>query len=128
MSKLELKDVEVLQRSIAPGKPLRNKPGMDVRVGAHVPPRGGPDIIERVEGLLLVVQIPESDPWICHCSFENIHPFMDGNGRTGRLLWAWQMIHNGRKPFSLPFLHRFYYQTLESIEQSIFTQREVKAQ
>jgi len=40
---------------------------------------------------------------------------MDGNGRTGRAIWAWQMQRLGRDPFALPFLHRFYYQTLEAI-------------
>lgn len=42
-----------------------------------------------------------------------LHPFMDGNGRTGRAVWAWAMQRDGQDPFALSFLHRFYYQTLE---------------
>jgi Fic family protein len=30
-----------------------------------------------------------------HVSFENIHPFIDGNGRTGRILLNWQRIKSG---------------------------------
>ena len=48
------------------------------------------------------------------CAYEMLHPFMDGNGRSGRALWAWMMLRLGQDPFALLFLHRFYYQTLEN--------------
>lgn len=47
-------------------------------------------------------------PFTTHLRYESIHPFSDGNGRSGRALWLWQM--KGRAP--LGFLHQFYYQTL----------------
>ena len=31
----------------------------------------------------------EDEVWQTHLAYENIHPFMDGNGRSGRLLWLW---------------------------------------
>jgi len=39
---------------------------------------------------------------------------MDGNGRSGRAIWAWQMLGDEQDPFAIPFLHRFYYQTLDA--------------
>ena len=43
---------------------------------------------------------------------------MDGNGRSGRILWAWQMIeHNINPGLSLGFLHTFYYQALSAWER-----------
>jgi fido (protein-threonine AMPylation protein) len=34
-----------------------------------------------------------------HVGYERIHPFVDGNGRTGRIFLNWQRVHN-----SLPVL------------------------
>jgi hypothetical protein len=99
-----------LQAAIAPGRSIRDKPGMNVRVGPHVPPSGGPLIATYLRAILDGIDAEE--PWRTHVHFEWLHPFMDGNGRTGRLLWAWHMRTQGVDPFGLPFLHRFYYQTL----------------
>ncbi len=103
-----------LQAVIAPGKPLREKPGMNVRVGNHIAPDGGPNILRRLQALLRKAT-SSTDPWETHIAYETLHPYMDGNGRTGRALWAWQMHAIGRDPFALPFLHRFYYQTLDHV-------------
>lgn len=50
--------------------------------------------------------------WRAHAEYEMIHPFEDLNGRTGRILWAWCHLLNGKNPFRLPFLQAYYYETL----------------
>ena len=37
-----------------------------------------------------------------HIRFERIHPFSDGNGRTGRMIVNQQLINNGFLPVSIP--------------------------
>ena len=105
-------DVCNLQAIHAPEMPLRTLPGMNVRVGRYVAPPGGPDIAVRLQLICNDVSRNSVNVWKAHIAFENLHPFMDGNGRTGRTLWAWHMRSVGMDPFGLPFLHRFYYQTL----------------
>jgi hypothetical protein len=112
LPKLELGDVIEFQAVIAPGKPIRAAAGMNVRVGNHIAPPGGPLIVDELRRIIDEVNISR-DPWGCHVRLELTHPFLDGNGRTGRAIWAWQMTHLGRDPFALPFLHRAYYQALE---------------
>ena len=38
---------------------------------------------------------------IQHMTFERIHPFLDGNGRTGRMILNQQLINNGFLPVAL---------------------------
>lgn len=113
---IDLTTICALQGVIAPGKPLRNTPGRNVMVGGYVAPPGGPGISHKLQSLLRAVQ-SSGNPWRLHLEYEALHPFLDGNGRTGRALWAWHMKKLGRDPFALPFLHRWYYQTLENSER-----------
>lgn len=63
---------------------------------------------------------PIIDAGLLHSQFETIHPFLDGNGRTGRLLITFYFIHN--KCLDLPALFlssyfkkykKVYYQRLD---------------
>lgn len=112
---LQFSTVLTVQKAIAPEHPLRNLPGMNVQVGHYIAPPGGPDIPLRVADLIDDINSGRVGPWKAHVVFEDLHPFMDGNGRTGRLLWAKHMLKIGQDPFALPFLHRFYYQTLQNL-------------
>ena len=114
MPRLTVETIEGFVRDTA-AAPLRDRLGMDVRVGDHVPPPGGPEVRERpgdfLEGLNALTNYT---PYSAHVWYEQLHPFMDGNGRSGRAIWAWYMRKLGYNPFSLPFLHRFYYQALDA--------------
>lgn len=44
---------------------------------------------------------------LMHCQFESIHPFLDGNGRVGRLLITFYLCH--QKVLTRPLLYLSYY-------------------
>jgi hypothetical protein len=102
-------DMEKLVAVYAPGHRLRDQYGLDVRVGNHIAPRGCPEIRTSLDALLSRVAegADEYHPWQAHIDYETLHPFTDGNGRSGRALWLWQM-----QTAPIGFLHSFYYQTL----------------
>lgn len=94
---------------------LRQLPGMNVRVGPHRPPPGGAEIPVALDRLLARVNAGTIGPYEAHVEYETLHPFMDGNGRSGRLLWLWQMLRvHGSIP-KLGFLHQWYYQSLQGV-------------
>lgn len=50
-----------------------------------------------------------------HAMFENIHPFMDGNGRTGRQLLNFVLLRNGYRPVAIKYdAGRAYARGLEA--------------
>ena len=73
---------------------------MGVRVGDYLPPPA-----EAVSGLMFellewwntaATQLsPVLSSAILHHRFESIHPFADGNGRTGRALSLWELYRRG---------------------------------
>ena len=110
---LRLSDVQGLVEVYAPGKILRQHAGMNVRVGRYTPPPGGPELAGCLMTLLDEINNGELTPYEAHVRYEMLHAFMDGNGRSGRTIWLWQM--NGSAP--LGFLHTYYYQSLDAADE-----------
>ena len=65
---------------------------------------------ERKETMNIVERIA-----LFHLEFEGIHPFIDGNGRTGRLILNLELIRNGYPPINVKFADRKrYYDAFDS--------------
>ena len=47
-----------------------------------------------------------------HIKFERIHPFSDGNGRTGRLIMLALMLENNLTPFVITVENRAKYMSI----------------
>lgn len=88
---------------------------MRVRVGQFVPPPP-----EDVSGLMFELlewwnkDAPSLSPVlssaIVHHRFETIHPFADGNGRTGRALALWELYRRGFDSHHIFAVDEFYWE------------------
>lgn len=114
---VRVKDLEELVDVYAPSNKLRKRIGADVRIGSYYPPKGGPEIKKNLVAILMGMKV--DSPWQTHILYESLHPFTDGNGRSGRALWLWQMYKTGTWSMQRLFLQEFYYQTLKNIGRPV---------
>lgn len=112
-------DVLKLHRLLAAGVMDQGEAGryrtMGVRVGDYVAPRAA-----DVSGLMFELlewwnseagQLsPVLSSAILHYRFEAIHPFADGNGRTGRALSLWELYRRGFDTHHIFSVDEFYWE------------------
>lgn len=110
-----------------PGTKLQNPQSKEV---IYTPPEGEELIRRKMANLEKFCNDSSSDldplvrVGVAHYQFEAIHPFFDGNGRTGRILIILQLIMNGLLELPVLFLSRFiienkpqYYQNLRAVTE-----------
>jgi len=85
----------------------------------HTPPTPN-DAYRQIKDFYADLSIKSNDNPIelaawTHAEFVRIHPFIDGNGRTSRLIMNFQLMAHGFLPVSIPKESRLeYFNTLES--------------
>lgn len=135
---LRLDDILVIQETLEQNRAgLRKLPGTALRNQAtgevvYEPPQAAPEI-ERLMGNLVDYinddQRCDADPLvkmaIIHHQFESIHPFYDGNGRTGRIINMLYLVSKELLDLPVLYLSRYliqtkarYYQELQAVRDS----------
>ncbi len=111
-----------------PGTVLKNQSGEVV----YTPPQNPDDIVQLMKNLEAYINTPnmqDVDPLIklavIHHQFESIHPFYDGNGRTGRIICILYLVVNGLLDLPILYLSRYitrnkpeYYRLLQGIRDN----------
>lgn len=135
---IRLKDVldiqEVLERNRAglrklPGTELKNQQTGEI---VYTPPQQPKEIEDLMANLVEYIndnELSDCDPLvkmaIIHFQFESIHPFYDGNGRTGRILNILYMITQDLLELPVLYLSRHtirnkreYYARLQAVRDN----------
>ncbi len=116
---------------------FRSLPGtalLNERTGEHVyiPPQGPDEVRARMRALEVFINDDETralDPLIkmavIHHQFESIHPFVDGNGRVGRMLNVLYLCKAGLLETPILYLSRHinrtkgdYYRELQKVRET----------
>lgn len=102
---------------------------MNVQVGKHLPPPHedvSPQMFELLEwwNTDSLKLSPILSSAILHYRFEDIHPFADGNGRTGRALALWDLYRRGFDAHYLFSVDEYYWEDRPAYYQALSQVRE----
>lgn len=134
---LTLNDIKQIQKTLehnnagfrtVPGTKLKSSKGEVV----YIPPQSGEDVARYMSNLEQYINDPEIhdiDPLIkmaiIHHQFESIHPFYDGNGRTGRIIAILYLVVNDLLDLPILYLSRYithnkgeYYRLIQRIRDN----------
>jgi Fic family protein len=98
------------------------KEGQWVRVGSHIAP-DPKEVVERLEKMLAAYNASSHENIIkrialLHLTFEHTHPFVDGNGRIGRVINNYLLIREGFVPVNIKFIDRkMYYDAFNEFDE-----------
>lgn len=132
---IRVADILRIQEMIEPNKPgIRKIPGTVIGNAAikeviYTPPQHPDEINDLLRNLVNYINddaLSALDPLIkmalIHHQFESIHPFYDGNGRTGRIINILYLVKNGLLDLPILYLSRYivrtkseYYQLLQAV-------------
>lgn len=121
----ELEQNDAGFRSV-PGTELKNDRTQEV---VYTPPQHKDEIIRLMDNLVQYInddELEDIDPLIkmavIHHQFESIHPFYDGNGRTGRIINILYLLAKGLQEYPILYLSRYinqhksaYYRLLQEV-------------
>lgn len=126
-----IKEIQLLLEHNSAG--FRNVPGTALKrtdgTVIYTPPQDKQVIVELMDNLERFINddsLSDIDPLIklaiIHHQFESIHPFYDGNGRTGRIICVLYLVLTGRLDLPILYLSRYithhkgdYYRLIQAI-------------
>lgn len=135
---LTLNDIKRIQEVLEQNSAgFRTTPGTQLKRSSdgaviYTPPQDGQLIVELMSNLEQFINDDELCPIdplvkmaITHHQFESIHPFYDGNGRTGRIVNILYLVTSGLLDLPILYLSRYithnkaeYYERIQAIRNA----------